>query len=96
MTGLVRSVSEEELVAAYSGPAPGANKFIITVGQPGVRIAFMEVNPDLPGKAFFQSAVTLHPADAITLHKILAEMLKDIERQFSEADAKAAQRAENG
>jgi hypothetical protein len=56
----------------------------------------MEVNPDLPGRAFFQSAVTLHPADAISLHKVLAEMLKDIEKQFAETDAQLAKVSADG
>ena len=74
-------VTPEEMKEAYKIPAPGANKFIITVGQPGVRIAFGEDHKDIELPVFY-SAVTLHPIDAIYLYKILEEMLKDIEKQI--------------
>jgi len=71
----------DELEVAYSGPAPGANKFIITIGQPGVRIAFTEKHP-FTDQVFFRSAVTMHPVDAIALYKILESMLAGLEGTF--------------
>jgi hypothetical protein len=84
---VVSKVSDQELLAAYSGPAPGANKFVVTIGQPGVRIAFLETHPELQNKAFFQTAVTLHPYDAIALGRLLAEMLREIEKQIIDVEA---------
>ena len=74
-------VAPEEVREAYKIPAPGANKFIVTVGQPGVRITFGEIHKDIDLPVFY-SAVTLHPIDAISLYKLLGEMLKDIEKQI--------------
>ncbi len=76
-----QEVTQDELAAAFAGPAPGANKFYITIGQPGVRIAFCELIPNTM-TPLLRAAVTLHPADAIQLHKVLAEMLAGIEKQF--------------
>ena len=79
--GQVVAVNDKEMGVAFSGPAPGANKFFITVGQPGVRIAFAETTPD--GKeVFFRNAVTLHPLDAISLHRVMRKILKEIEQHF--------------
>ena len=75
------AVNTEEIRAAFEVPAPGANKFIVNVGQPGVRIAFGETHNDLE-LPVFRSAVTLHPIDAISLYKVLEEMMKDIEKQI--------------
>lgn len=74
-------VTPEEIKASYAVPAPGANKFVVTLGQPGVRIAFGEVHQDLKVPAF-HSAVTLHPLDAITLYRVLQDILGEIETQF--------------
>ena len=76
-----QSVSKEEMDAAYRVPAPGSNKFVVHLGQPGVRITFGELNPGMDVPAF-HSAVTLHPQDAITLYKLLEEMLRDIEERI--------------
>ena len=71
-------VTPEEVEAAYKIPAPGANKFVVTISQPGVRISFGELHPLFKVPVFF-SAVTLHPVDAIALNKLLSEMLTGIE-----------------
>ena len=78
---VVQPVTPEEIEAAYKVPAPGANKFVVTVSRPGVRITFGELHEHLRVPKF-TSAVTLHPVDAITLYKLLREMLKDVESQI--------------
>lgn len=75
------SVDEDELARAFEGSAPGANRFIITVGQPGVRIAFLERVPG-SSDSRFRTAVTLHPVDAIDLERLLSEMLSHLKDQF--------------
>lgn len=75
-------IAKDELEAAFCVPAPGANRFVVTLGQPGVRISFGETYPQLDGPALFHSAVTLHPEDAIALRDLLKELLRDIEEQI--------------
>lgn len=79
-------VSSEEMELAYRVPAPGANKFVVTLGQPGLRIAFGEHTEQLRAPQF-HTAVTLHPLDAIVLYKILADMLAPLEREFRASGA---------
>ena len=79
-------VSQEEMELAYQVPAPGANKFVVTLGQPGLRIAFGEHAEQLRSP-HFHTAITLHPLDAIVLYKILAEMLAPLEREFRASGA---------
>jgi hypothetical protein len=83
-------VNFSDLRAAYSVPAPGANKFIINIGQPGVRIAFGETfaGSDSP---VFHAAVTLHPLDAISLYRILQHLLSDLEKHFVESGMVSAE-----
>lgn len=75
----VTHVSEAEMRVAFSGPAPGANKFYVSLGSPGVRIAFCEQIPDTE-EVSFRVAVTLHPSDAIRLRDVLQVVLQDIEK----------------
>jgi len=77
-----RDVSDEELDIAYSGPAPGANRFFVTMGSTGVRLAFAEESSR--GKVYFRNAVTLHPEDAIRLYRLIQDLLKDVEVQLKE------------
>jgi hypothetical protein len=76
-----REASDAELDVAYSGPAPAANRMLVTLGNSGVRIAFAEQQAK-SDKLHFRSAVVLHPIDAIKLYRILKDMLKDIEPQL--------------
>jgi cyclophilin family peptidyl-prolyl cis-trans isomerase len=79
-------VTPEELAVAFSGPSYAASKFYITLGSSGVRIAFAEVSPEF-GKApvrdalSFRTAVTLSYVDAIALHRILRNLVKDAEAE---------------
>lgn len=74
-------ISDREILAAFSGAAPAANRFVIQVGHPGVRIAFLEALPN-GEDIFFRSAATLHPIDAISLYRALKKMLEEIETEF--------------
>lgn len=76
-------VSEQEVAAAFSGAAPAANRFTVHLGNPGVRISFLE---QIPGgtESLFRSAVTLHPIDAISLARLLKATLKDVENELVE------------
>ncbi|WP_368344738.1 hypothetical protein [Pelagovum sp. HNIBRBA483] len=87
--------STDEIIEAYRVPAPGANKFIINLGRPGLRIAFGEMHDQLE-KPVFHSGVTLHPLDAIRLYKILQEMLEPIERNFREQGVISSEPSEDG
>lgn len=79
-------VTPEEMAIAFSGPSYSAGKFFITMGGGGVRIAFAEVSPEF-GKApvkdtvSFRTAVTLSILDAVALHRILREILKEPEAE---------------
>lgn len=75
------SVPPEDMDAAFQVPAPGANKFVVTLGMPGLRIAFGEDSEHIR-KPYFHTAVTLHPMDGIVLYQMLAEMLVQIETEF--------------
>ena len=86
--GEYRLVTEQENRISFSGPAPGANRFYITIGQPGVRIAFCEAIPDTEDVAF-RAAVTLHPLDAIQLHKVLKRLIDPIEKNIVSVSKKS-------
>lgn len=77
-----RDVTPDELDVAFAGAAPGSNRFFVTLGSTGLRIAFVEDSPT--GKAYFRSAVTIHPHDGIRLQRLLKEMLQEMEPQFDE------------
>lgn len=86
-----REVTDDELDVAFAGAAPGANRFILTLGPTGVRIAFLEENSK--GRVYFRNAITLHPQDGIKLYKLLQGMLKDIEGQIERIQAEQAEAA---
>jgi ABC-type uncharacterized transport system permease subunit len=75
-----REATTDELATAFSGPAPGVNKFVITLGQTGLRVAFLE---ETNGSIYFRNAVTMHPLDGLKLRDLLKQMLGDIEAQLS-------------
>lgn len=70
-------VSDEELKVAFSGPAPGINKFFASLGPNGVRLAFCEESP--AGTLEFRNAVCMHPADAIKLKRMLEGLLAGVQ-----------------
>jgi hypothetical protein len=74
----IQSVSVVELGIAYSGPATLVNRFYVTIGEHGVRIAFAERTAD--GRFLhFRSAVVLSFTDAIQLKAVLGRLLEPIE-----------------
>jgi hypothetical protein len=75
---------EEELREAFAGPAPIANKVIVSMG-PAVRISFLEIDPT--GKTYYRTAAALHPFDAIELKNLLIKMLADVEREVASAES---------
>ena len=77
----VEEVTEEQMEVGYSGAAISSNKFFITVGPQGARIAFAEGRGG--GKFYFRTAVVLPFQDAIALKDILGQMLAQIEAQFA-------------
>lgn len=85
------AVSDQEMEAAYSGPAVASNRFFTTIGVGGaVRIAFAEQrSPNaIP---VFRSAVILQMEDAIAFRNLLIRILREpeiaLKRATSEAEA---------
>ncbi len=79
-----RDTNPDEHAAAFSGPAPGANRFVLTLGSTGLRIAFLE---EANGVSYFRNAITLHPQDGLRLRNLLARMLADVEKQIDKLEA---------
>lgn len=64
---------------ALSGPAVLANRFFVTIGPSGVRIAFAEqFGPET--KPTFRTAVVISFQDGIELSKLLAKFLEPVEQ----------------
>ena len=84
----VREPSEEELDAAWTGPAVYCNRFYINVG-PSVRIAFCEQGGE-KSKPLFRAAVVMGHQDAIALANLLKQMLAEIEVEIEKAIGQAA------
>lgn len=78
-----RQLSEEELEIAFKGSSISVNRTLITIGPPGVRLAFVETGPTT---SHFRVAVTMSPSDAIALKDLLTDMLSDIEQQIKQAE----------
>lgn len=74
-----RDATRDELEVAFSGPAPGVNRIILTLGATGVRLAFLEESENIP---HFRAAVTMHPQDGLRLRDLLSRMLADIEKDI--------------
>ena len=91
---IVQPVTDEQLKVAFSGPSYAANKFFITIGQSGVRMAFTEMTPNSEDVSF-RTSVTMHPLDAIQLRRVLSVMLKDFEKAFVESGAMPLEIAED-
>jgi hypothetical protein len=88
-------VKNEEMLMAFSGPALAVNRFIITIGIHGVRIAFAEQSPDGP-PAQFRTAVMLPFPDAINFYKLLQDLLKEPEAAFEKFKAETQAEQKNG
>jgi hypothetical protein len=66
-------VAQGESLVAFSGPAPIANRIIISPYPTGLRIAFLEQQNT--GEAHFRSAVFLSTDSAVALRRLLDHML---------------------
>lgn len=74
----MKPVSDEEMKTAFAGPSIAADRFFITVKGGSVRIAFAERAPGTETD-YFRTSVTLGPEDAVTLYKVLQELMKPFE-----------------
>lgn len=76
-------VSEEDLRAAFSGPAVRSNKIFLSMTEGGVRLAFMEQHGDvvLP---VFRAAVLLSFQDALSLRDLIARQLEGLQEFLKE------------
>lgn len=75
-------VSDSDLQAAFGGPAFASNRFFVTIGPGGTRIAFTEQWKD-GQPPLFRCAAILSFEDGIRLKNLLSKMLKPIEDQLS-------------
>lgn len=64
--------TQQQKDAAFAGPAPAVNRFLITMGNTGVRLSFLE--DDVNGTSHFRAAVSLHPNDALNLAQTILAM----------------------
>lgn len=69
--------AEKDIELAFSGPAVLANRFFVSLGPHGVRIAFVEQGPNTASN--FRTAVALSMQDAMGLYRVLRDMLKEPE-----------------
>jgi hypothetical protein len=75
------TAADPGLLAAFSGPAPMANKIYLTISPVTGRLAFVEFPPDVDGgPPHFRAAVTLTINDLIALQKLLNDNLKDVKQ----------------
>jgi len=79
--------TEDQVLAAYAGPAPGINRFVASLGPTGLRLAFLE--EDGNANSYFRAAVTMHPEDGVKLYKMLQDMLMEFEAALRQAQAQA-------
>ncbi len=86
--------NDDELTAAFSGPAILSNRFTVTVGA-SVRIAFLEHNIPDGGKPQFRTAVSMHHQDAILLYRLLRDLLQETEKEINNALALHAETPKN-
>ena len=83
-------VSEQDINVAYEGAALYANRFFVSMG-PVIRLAFAEQNAPNE-KLFFRGAIAISPQDAISLARLLNDIVKPLEARFDEAAAAAKAR----
>lgn len=68
--------------AAIAGPAYLADRFVISIKGAVVRIGFLE--NDMDGGLHHRAAVALRPEDAISLYKILGDMMRPFEEVITQ------------
>ncbi|PTQ78371.1 hypothetical protein C8R26_103133 [Nitrosomonas oligotropha] len=79
-----RELNVDEFKIAHSGPAVLSNRFFISLGPWGVRIAFAEQHGE-SAEPIFRSAVVMPMEDGISLYKTLQELLKEPEDMIRKA-----------
>lgn len=77
------TVTPQEVTVAFTGPAPFANKTVVTFTPVTGRIAFLELPPS--GQPMFRAAVTMTIADLVALQALLNRVLKDVKDLPAEA-----------
>lgn len=75
-------IPDAELKAAFDGPALASNRFFITVGENGVRLAFTEQWKD-GEPPIFRCATIISIQDAIQFRNLLSNMLAPFEQQIN-------------
>ena len=85
----VSNITDEDLVASFSGPAVLSNKIVLTKTPSGVRLAFLEMQVGKMPPSF-RAGVILGYENAIALKDLLILHLKEIEVQIKGA-VKASQ-----
>jgi hypothetical protein len=74
-TGL-KSVSDEELKKAYSGPAIFVNRFVVTIMGAHARIAFTEQDRK-DGDILFRTAVAMSIDDMLKLVDLINKLVEN-------------------
>jgi hypothetical protein len=86
---------DAEMEVANSGPAILSNRFFVTLGQSGIRIAFTEqIAPEKPSA--FRTAVALSFQDGIALYKLLQVVLKEVEENIEKVTSEQKEDSSNG
>lgn len=67
-------IDRSEVAAAFSGPAPLANRFVVTTIGMVARIAFCEQEPG-GGPTHFRAGVSLTTSDLAELNQLLTGLL---------------------
>jgi len=70
------ALSEDELRAAFAGPAFHSNKIYLSITGSGARLAFMEQQGE-PVPPTFRTAVVLSLPDALALRDLITRMLSE-------------------
>jgi len=72
-----RGLSKNELEVSFPEPAMATNRFFVSLGPAGMRLAFAEQHGvDMGPK--FRTAVIMSMPDAISLRDLLNNMLKNV------------------
>lgn len=70
------SLPEDQMTAAFSGPAPLINKIVVTLTPTTARIAFLEFPPTGVGPNL-RSAVSMSIGDLVALQTLLNRLLTE-------------------
>lgn len=77
-------LSQEELTALFSGPAPLANKIYVSIAPHGLcRVSFVEFPSEGTSGPQFRSAATLSIADLLALRDLITQSIEQSGVKFS-------------